>query len=93
MQDRGGDRSMIDAKQAIVISRGKALELLDEPGSSLEEIEQETYHGHDVWSITLGHPKKGVTYALGIGPPLEYKRFLIDVETGALLAMKIRDVP
>jgi hypothetical protein len=83
---------MIDVKQAIQTARAKAAELLDQPASNLEEIERETYNGDDVWSITLSYPQEGVTYSIVAGPPLQYKRFLINAKAGELLAMKIREV-
>jgi hypothetical protein len=86
---------MIDVKQAVQIAKEKAAEMLDSGSASLEEIERETYKGRDVWSITLGLPRDLTTlptilrYSAGL---LEYKRFLIDVETGELVAMKLREV-
>jgi hypothetical protein len=83
---------MIDAKRAVQIAKEKATEMLNQPLSSLEEIERETYKGREVWSITLGvspDPKGPGLLAL---INLQYKRFLIDVETGELVAMKLREV-
>ncbi len=85
---------MIDVKQAVQLARAKAAEILDEDSSNLEELERETYNGRDVWSITLSLPNKHLT----LGPfqrytnSLSFKRFLIDVETGELAAVKIREV-
>ncbi len=67
---------MIDARQAIYIARRKAAEVL-QTALSVEEIERESYKDRDVWSIT---------------DPFQYKRFLIDVETEELLAVKMREV-
>jgi len=61
-------------------------------------MERETYKGHEAWSITLSFPAPGAPVAKfleRLGPPvdlLRYKRFLIDVETGEMLAMRIREV-
>jgi hypothetical protein len=86
---------MIDAKQAILIAKAKAAEILDQAASNVEEIERQIYDGHDVWSITLSLPRD-LNYLPAFvrlsADPLQYKRFLIDVETGGLIAMKIRDV-
>jgi len=86
---------MVDAKQAILIAKSKAAEILTPKSLSLEELEREVYNDRDVWSITLSYPRD-----LGYLPqlvqlsadPVLYKRFLIDVETGDLLAIKIREV-
>jgi hypothetical protein len=89
---------MIDAKQAVQLAMGKAYEMLGAEPWSLEELERESYRDHEVWSITLGHPRDADRLAalgqLGsiIHGSIEYKRFLIDVETGDLLAMKLREV-
>ena len=86
---------MIDVKQAVQIAKEKAAEMLDPGSASLEEIERETYKGRDVWSITLGLPRDLMAlppilrYSAGL---LEYKRFLIDVETGEFVAMRLREV-
>jgi hypothetical protein len=82
---------MIDMKQAVQIAREKAAEVLDQPVSGLEEIERETYRGRDSWSIMLSVPLNlGKAAFFGFTQP--YKRFLIDAETGELLAMKVREV-
>ena len=47
---------MVDVKQAVQIARDKAAEVLGVDGS-IEEIERETYHDRDAWSITLGVPR------------------------------------
>lgn len=80
---------MIDMKQAVQIAREKAAEILNQPMSSLEEIERETYKGRDAWSITLSvqpDPDSSSPFELAM---LYYKRFLIDAETGEFLAMKV----
>ena len=85
---------MIDAKQAILIAKARAAELLDQASSNVEEIERQVYDGHDAWSITLSFPPLVALpgHLAELAELRRYKRFLIDVETGELLAMKIREV-
>jgi hypothetical protein len=86
---------MIDIKQAVQIAKAKPAEMLDQSSSNLEEIERESYKDRDVWSITLNVPRDFdlmPSFARLSGDPLQYKRFLIDAETGDLLAMKLREV-
>jgi hypothetical protein len=85
---------MIDVKEAVQIAKGRAAEMLGPSSFGLEEIEREGYKGHEVWSITLSYPRdlSELPHILRVGtPPLHYKRFLIDGETGELVAMKIRE--
>ena len=86
---------MIEVKQAVQIAKQKAAEILGVLSASLEEIERETYKDRDVWSITLGVPRDigqlSPFAQLSVGP-VQYKRFLIDVENGELLAMRIREL-
>jgi hypothetical protein len=87
---------MIDAKQAVLIAKQKAAEMLDQDPakSNLEEIERESYKGREVWSITLSLPRD-LEWLQGLAQlaadPLQYKRLLIDAETGDLVAMKLRE--
>ena len=86
---------MIDVKQAVQIAKEKAAELLGSDAPSLEEIERQSYQGRQVWSITLGFVRETDTFHKLVGlatERLEYKRFLIDVESGELVAMKLREV-
>ena len=88
---------MIDRKQAVEIARVEAVNLLDQGLSGLEEIERDTYKGREVWSITLSLPRFAKQPSLSpfaelTADPLQYKRFLIDVETGELVAIKLREV-
>jgi len=84
---------MIGVKQAILIAKAKAAEILSQASSNVEEIERESYKGHDTWSITLSFPLDLPHLANGVGfvGPLQYKRFLVAVETGELMAMRIRE--
>ncbi|MEQ1946791.1 MAG: hypothetical protein ABL995_06370 [Bryobacteraceae bacterium] len=79
---------MIDLQEAVFIAKQEATKILGPNQFSLEELERDVYKSRDVWSITLGLPKP----ALFLNQELNYKRFLIDVETGELLAIKIREV-
>ena len=86
---------MIDAKQAVQIAKARAVEMLNQDSSNLEEIERDSYKDREVWSITLSLPrdfKQLAPFAQLSADPLQYKRFLIDVETGELVAMKLREV-
>jgi hypothetical protein len=89
---------MIDRKQAVEIAKVEAANLLGQGLSSLEEIERDSYKGREIWSITLGLPRdmKQLTGLAGLAQltadPLQYKRFLIDVETGELVAMQRHEV-
>ena len=85
---------MIDAKQAVVVARQGAADWLGKPVTLLEEIERDSYQGRDVWAITLSFPRDPVSMPamqVLVADPLKYKRFLIDVNTGELLAMKVRE--
>ncbi|SPE35794.1 hypothetical protein SBA6_490019 [Candidatus Sulfopaludibacter sp. SbA6] len=71
-----------------------AADILGQGKSSLEEIEREKYKGREVWAITLGVPRNldVLSPMAQIGAdPIQYKRFLIDVETGEMLGMIIRE--
>ena len=88
---------MIDARRAVQIAKTESEEVLDWAAPKLEEIERELYQGHDSWSVTLSTPRPIIGAGLAI-PSLrdltqlsEYKRFLIDTETGELLAVKMRE--
>lgn len=85
---------MIDVKQAVQIAKATAAEMLEQSSANLEEIERDSYKGHDVWSITLSLPlaRAKITSLAQIADPVQYKRFLIDAETGELVAMKLREL-
>jgi len=86
---------MVDVKQAVEIAKVKAREMLTGGPYNLEEIERESYRDRDVWSITISFPRDlhQVPSVARLGAdPMQYKRFLIDVETGELVAMKLREV-
>jgi len=85
---------MIDARAAIQMAKAKAAEILDQTASNVEEIERETNNGRDAWSITLSFPPPAPLpqHLAQLADLRQYKRFLIDAETGDLLAVKIREV-
>lgn len=83
---------MIDVKQAVKIAKEKAVELIGHPPTVLEEIEREDYKGHDAWSITLSFPAPNANPFDALARGNQYRRFLIDLETGELLAIKLREV-
>jgi hypothetical protein len=88
---------MIDVKEAVKIAKREAQEVLEQPVCSLEEIERDSYRDREVWSITLGFPlpkrldELGDMRAMFSRSRLEYKRFLIAVDNGEMLAMKLRE--
>lgn len=82
---------MIDAKQAVQIAKEKAVEMLNQTPINLEELERDSYKGRDVWSITLSFPREQPN-SWRFFPEPQCKRFLIDSETGELVAMKLREV-
>ena len=85
---------MIDAKQALQIAKQRAADMLGQSNFKLEEIERDSYRDREIWSITLSYPRDldqlSPIARLGTDP-LQYKRFLIDVETGELVAMRLRE--
>jgi hypothetical protein len=88
---------MIEVKQAVQIAKERAADMLNQASFNLEEIERDSYRGREVWSITLSLPRFAKQPSLSpfaelTADPLQYKRFLIDVETGELVAMKLREV-
>ncbi|HEX3683926.1 MAG TPA: hypothetical protein VHU83_15445 [Bryobacteraceae bacterium] len=94
---------MIDVKEAVQTARNYARDVFGDIDATVEEIERESYKKRDVWKITLGFPSKsyyanrsGLLDALNRAdlrfPIKDYKSFLIDVQTGETLAMKIREL-
>ena len=86
---------MIDIKEAVRIAKQQAVEMFDPGNTNLEEIEREFYKNREVWSITLSFPRdlSPMSQLARLGTdPLQYKRFLIDTETGELLAVKLREL-
>jgi hypothetical protein len=93
---------MTDIKMAVAKAKTFALETLGGAHGdySLEEMERDTYKGRDVWMITLGMPKNVATPIEAVAPDAmralfgprerEYKTFIVDTDTGEVLAMKLR---
>ena len=85
---------MIDVKEAVLIAKQKASEVLSQPTTVLEEIERDDYKGHEIWNITLSYPRDP-SQVSGLArltaDPLQYKRFLVDGETGDLHAIRVRE--
>jgi hypothetical protein len=88
---------MIDAKTAFHFAKQHAANMLGDKGFRLEEIERDIYKDREGWRVTLGYPQDqkfldsvSPMRALGLGP-LEYKLFLIDADSGDLVAMKLRE--
>lgn len=85
---------VLSAKHAVEIAKERAAEMLGPGDFNLEEIERETYNGHEVWSITLSHLRNVDHLSPMVRlrtDPLQYKRFLIDSVNGELVAMKLRE--
>jgi hypothetical protein len=85
---------MIDVKTAIALAKASATEMLSREPVGVEEIERDEYKSRDVWAITLSIPRdmeQLSTYSRITAEPYYYKRFLIDAETGEVLAMKFRE--
>jgi hypothetical protein len=90
---------MLDAKKAVQIAIQKAGEMLGERAFNLEEIERTKYKNRDVWDITLSYVQNrpyasplSQTLAQMANRNLEYKRFLIALNNGEFVAMKLRNV-
>ncbi len=84
---------MIDVKKAVLIAKQNAADILDQRSTSLEEIEKDAYKGREVWSITLSYRREPEQFApvTRFVDPLQYKRFLVDSETGDLHAIQLRE--
>ncbi len=85
----------IDVKQAVDIAKQQAACMLDQGQANLEEIERDVYKGREVWDITLSFPRdpEQISPLMRFGTNLlQYKRFLIDVQTGDLVAIKLREL-
>lgn len=86
---------MIDAKKAVEIAKQQAFDMLDQRSTNVEEIEREVYKDREIWSITLSSPRdlSHVSPMARLATDvMQYKRFLIDVETGELVAIKLREL-
>ena len=84
---------MIEAKEAIAVAKTVAVDHVGASGE-LEEIEREDYKGKDVWKITLSFPDSSSPMASAILGRINrrYKSFLVEVDSGQFVAMRIRPV-
>lgn len=87
---------MITAKEAVEIAKKFAGEMIGKNPLNLEELERELYKDRDAWSVTLSFPQEpsiitAFSSQLGM-QPLQYRRFLVDAETGDFIALKLREV-
>ena len=85
---------MVTVQEASTRAQQYAREVLGDLPYTLEEVEQDSYKGRQIWRITLGFPKRRPTApelmrALGASLPLEYKTVLVDADTGQPIAMKL----
>ena len=85
---------MLTVQEASTRAEEYAREVLGDMPYTLEEVEQDSYKGRQVWRITLGFPKRrpsapDLIRSLGASLPLEYKTFLVDAATGEPIAMKL----
>ena len=87
---------MVDVKRAVQIAKQQAFDMLDQRSTNVEEIEREVYKDREIWSITLSFPRDlshvSPMVRLATTDVMQYKRFLIDVETGDLAAIKLREI-
>jgi hypothetical protein len=83
---------MIDVKQAVESAKQYAFEILGSGTSTVEEVERDEYKNRQVWQITLGFPTSQYSAYPVPHSVKDYKSFLVDVETGETLAMKIREL-
>lgn len=81
---------MIDVKTAVEKAQVFLTQFYPEiMGVQLEEIEFDDELRN--WDITLSFPDSELINVPVFPRPKKYKRFIIDSETGNVLAMKIRD--
>ena len=85
---------MVSVQEAFTRAQEYAREVLGDLAYTLEEVEQDSYKGRQIWRITLGFPKRRpsapeLMRALGTSLPLEYKTILVDATTGQPIAMKL----
>ena len=86
---------MVPLKQAVLNAIEFATSLLGDRARDvqLEEVESTEINQADVWLITLSMIRQGVLYVPGFSPePRDYKTFTVRKDTGAVIAMKIREL-
>lgn len=85
---------MIDMMQAVQIARVQGRELLSVSNVDIEEIEHDEYSSRKVWAITVSQHRNDPPLPLigALRPPARrYNRLFIDIESGEVLGMKIRE--
>jgi hypothetical protein len=84
---------MINPKEATTIAQQQSVEMLGQSGFDVEEIVRDEHKGREVWAVTLSFTRMPplTDFARLTSSLLRYKRFLIDVDTGALMAIKRRE--
>jgi hypothetical protein len=94
----------INVKEAYANAVEFARQVIGDLPFSLEEIDRGEYKGIPVWELTLGYPAPqeaprpgalpDVTkqFASLFGPPTKvYKRFFVNLHTGEVMSMKLRE--
>jgi len=85
------EQKKIDAKEAVALAKKYLHELkgISTSESFLEEIEMSK--DNQCWSVTLSYPATDYS-GLILVPRKAYKIFEVDVNTGQMVSMKIRQV-
>jgi hypothetical protein len=93
----------IDVKEAYARAVQFARHIIGDLPFTLEEIDRGEYRGMPVWELTLGYPvsaeapqpaalSAGEAYAALFEPRAKtYKRFLVHLNTGEVVSMKLRE--
>ncbi len=87
---------MVSYADAIRATRLAAKELFGDVLVEVEEIEREEYKGSDCWAITLSifrndNPLLAQMVSRS-SLPKQYKRFFVDLETGEVKGVRIREL-
>lgn len=98
------EEQTINLKQAYANAVQFAREALGERNFSLEEIDRGEYRGKPVWELTLGYIAPAEIAARGPVTEIQqqysslfprslklYKRFFVNLHTGEVMSMKLRD--
>lgn len=92
------DQTVTGFKDAYASALDFARTAIGDRNFTLEEVDRDTHRGRDVWVITLGYreetnfPESAVSSLADLARGRRnYKQFLIDVQTGEVLAMKLRE--
>lgn len=86
------EEKKIDVKEAVVLAKKYLYELkgIRTDESNLEEIEMSK--DKPCWLITLSYPSADYSSVLIMTPRKIYKIFEVDINTGQILSMKIRQI-